>query len=394
MKIRDHTGEWLQFLYLDLAMNKEQKRARELIDKVVQIIVKQNDQVSPRIIYSRVISDLLQSAIFYPKDYPDFSSAAKEEMQILFEYKASRPVDVPLVYLVVEDLPVNFGLVTIYNVTEEDRNQKWWKNVLASGGENYSVRTYARAMSKGDLQISLENAKATVNDMLTFLRAIGFPLTLKPQNQFGLINEYSALLIPYRLGVPKENFKLEYPVQLSTATSALHTYEIRRDIFSRISQTTLARINKLINEDYPKPSTDLKRKFFLGLHWLGEATKPDIVNARFVKLFLSLEGLIGGEINDSRETKIILAKRSAIVTQQDIKEQKKLYNSILRYYKIRSEIVHGVHVRIAEKDFLGFGECVRKVTWSMLEIIDNFKDISELHKWLSAQSSWSLLQQN
>jgi biotin operon repressor len=391
IKIRDHSGEWLQFLHWDRIMNTEQKRAQILMEKIVQIVINQNSQVSPRIIYDRVIYNLLQLAIWHPKDYPDFPAAARNEIQILFEYEASRIIDIPLVYLMAEDPPVKFGKIAIYNVTEEDRNHRWWEKVLASGGENRSVLAYARVVSQGDLQRSLENARTEVNDMMNILRAIGFPITIKPKNQFGLLNEYSTLSIPYRIDVPIENYKLEFPVQLSTTVSMLRTYEIGSDILCQIPALTLTRLNKLIVENYPNPLSDLKRKFFIGLNWLGEATKPDAVSARFVKLSFSLEGLIGGETGNSRDTKTILAKRCAIITEKNLKEQKNLYNEILKYYKIRSEIVHGADIRITEKDFSSFGKYVRKLVWSLLEIIDEFQNIRELHHWASTYHSWSLL---
>jgi len=131
-----------------------------------------------------------------------------------------------------------------------------------------------------------------------------------------------------------------------------------------------------------KPSSELKRKYFLGLRWLGEATKPDTIESRFVKLFFALEGLIGGEIKNSRETKIVLAKRCASLIATDTKDKERIYNKLLRYYKIRSEIVHGTGKDILEDDFSNLGQIVRKATWSLLELIDRFENINELDSWL------------
>jgi len=392
IEVRDHTGAWLQFLHWNQIMNKEQAQARLLMDNIVRIINKQNNQISSRLIYDRIIYDLIQKAIWFTEDYPDFPSSVREELTKLFEYNAVRTIDIPLKYLVTEKLPVKFGTITIYKITEKDRGEGWWKKILASGGDNQSVQAYARVISHGDLEKSRENALIAANDMLIFLRAIGFPITTEPQNQFGLLNEYSTPLIPYRIDIPKENYRMEFPVQLSTKVSILYTYEIQKDIFNQISLSILIRLQRLIDEDYLKPSAnELKRKFFLGLRWLGEATKPDIVNARFVKLSFSLEGLIGGGIEDTRETKIILAKRCAIVAGKSIKEQKKLYNAILKYYHTRSEIVHGADKMILENELSSFGDLVRKIAWALLEIIDDFKSINELHNWVLTHPSWSLL---
>lgn len=382
IKTRDHTGEWLQFLYLPHKMNDEQKQARELMDKITQIILNQNRQISKKIIHERVIYNLLQLAIWYYKDYPDFPSTAKEEMKILFEYSSYRDIDIPLVYLATENSPTQFGVITIHSLLEEDRKHKWWDKVLASGGKDYSVFSYARVKAPGDLQISIENAKKITNDMLNYLRAIGFPIALNYQNQFGLLNEYSNLLLPFRIGIPNENYKLEAQVSLSTSFSSLKRYEIQEDLLDKIPSEILLKLQDLIETDYFSPSTEMKRKFFLGLHWLGEATKPDTKESCFVKLFFSFEGLIGGQIKDSRETKKILAKRCSILISGSKNEQEKHYNSVIEYYKIRSQIVHGGKEGVSEIALIEFSEIVRKTAWALLGKLNKHETIISLHNEL------------
>lgn len=294
-------------------------------------------------------------------------------------------MDIPLAYLVSGDQPTIIGLMTINNMTEDDWQQKWGENILAAGGKKDRVGAYARVVASGDVENSRKYANNVVTDMLIFLRAIGFPITIKSQNQFGLLNEYAESLIPYRIGPPTENYRVEFPVHLSSTVSTLHTYEVRKDILNQISLQTLERLQRLIDEDYLKPSTELKRKFFLALRWLGEATNPDTIEARFLKLNLSLEALIGGGITDSRKTKKTLALRCAVITGKNLKEQHSIYNAILKYYDKRSRIVHGENEPIIEKDFSAFGRIVRKTAWSVLEAVDKFEKISDLNSWVNNQ---------
>jgi hypothetical protein len=391
MGVHDHNGEWLQFLHWDLKMNNNQKQARILMDKIARKICEENNQISSQLIHDRVIYNLIQKAIYFPSDYPDFPMSARQEIKNLFDYKAIRIIDIPLVYLVVENKPVKFGLISIFNITVEDQENHWWNNIIACGGNLESVRAYARINSPGDLEKSLENSQSIVNDMILFLRAISFPITTKPQNQFGLLNEYSSsLALPSRIDKPKENMKLEYHVRSSTTTGpGRFSYEIEKNFLNQIRQEDLARVQKLIEEDYIEPSTELKRKFFLGLRWLGEATKPDVIESRFVKLFFSLEGLIGGKTRNSRDTKFTLANTCAFIAGKDPKEKDKIYNAILRYYLIRSKIVHGTIQKIKEDDFANFGNLIRNVAWSLLQIIGRFETINELHDWASGTTRQS-----
>jgi len=252
MNIHDHTGEWLQFLHWDLKMDEKQKQARLLMDKIIQQIQKHNGQISARLIYSRVVYELLAKAIWFPGDYPDFSESARQEIKILFEYAATRNIDIPLAYLIVQNQSKKFGLITIYNMTNEDYETEWWKRVVAIARNSEVVRAYARVNCVGDLENSLQDSRMIVADMLIFLRAIGFPITIKNQHQFGILNEYSSILaLPSRIDTPKENHRLEYPVNLSTSIGpGGFSYELEKVLLSQINAGSLDQLQKIIEEDY------------------------------------------------------------------------------------------------------------------------------------------------
>ena len=155
------------------------------MDKITWIIIDNNDQISTRIIHEQIIYGLLEQAIWSTKDYLDFPTEARKEINKLFTYSASRLVDVPLVYLIAEKSPTKFGLINVINIENDDRSQNWRENILASGGRDYSVCSYAKVESKGDSHTSTKNATDIVNDMLIFLRAVGFPFTRKSKQGVG-----------------------------------------------------------------------------------------------------------------------------------------------------------------------------------------------------------------
>ncbi len=382
MNIQDHTGAWLQFLHFNQKMDNQQKLARSLMDKITATILKQNNLISNGLIHSRVIYDLLAKAIWFPNDYQDFPSAAKLEVKKLIEYNSSRPINIPLVYLKTKNSSAKFGLIEICNIDEDDLKDEWWKKITNSGGTQESVQAYARVEVTGDHQNSLIEGRRIVEDMLIFLRAISFPITTKTMHQFGLLNEFpSLLLLPFKLGKPKENHKLEYSVQYSTWLGpATFPYELERDFLSKTDQKNIERINKLIEDDYFDPSSDLKRKLFLGLHWLGEATKPDTVESRFLKLFFSVESLIGGSIENLRNTREVLARRCSNIIGG--KQKNRIYTKIIEYYIIRSKIVHGDKKIISEDDFSDFGAIVREVAFALLNKVDGFENIEDLSDFL------------
>ena len=135
MGVRDRTGAWLNFLHSNQKMNEKQRRARSLINQITTLIIEQNEQISSGLVISRIVYGLIAKAIWFPGDYPDFGISARQEIHILIEYKASRSIYIPLAYLMTQNLPIKFGIITICNVTDIDRESEWWKNRIkrASG---------------------------------------------------------------------------------------------------------------------------------------------------------------------------------------------------------------------------------------------------------------------
>ena len=397
MGIRDHTGQWLQFLHWGQTTGSQQRRARHLMDCIVETLRARNGQISARLIHSRVVYDLLQNAVWYPNDFQEFPRQAQREFGALLDYSALRNVDVPLAYLTAGKESATFGLMAVCDLTDEDRRSEWWKRVIGCGGTSESIRAFARIACDGDLENALHDSRVVTSDMLLFLRALAIPMTQAPQHQFGLLNEFpQLLLLPSRLDEPVETAKLEYHVLLSTSTGpGVFSYEMGRDLLTNIEPRKLERVERLISEEYSQPSSDLKRKYLLGLRWLGEASKPDLAQSRFIHLFLALEAFVGGAISDSRQTKRVLAQRCAAVAGTSEKEMERIQQTVLGHYRRRSRIIHGAQVEITEDEFVSMATLVRRVLWGLLEILDRFSTIEELHVWTrerlgNADGTWGV----
>jgi len=333
----DYQGEGARFLYWNYPMDNEQKEARQHMDNVLRLIKEHNPELSDESIYQSLLFNLTEKAIWFPLDYSDIESEYRKVADQLLTYTAIRDIDIPIVNLRIEKKVIKFGLMTFHPIEKSDKEGEWWNAIKGTAGrDTNNIYSFARVTCPGDTTKSLDYGTEIVNEMLTILRAIGFPM--KPESyhmHFWLVNEHPLFQTrPYRLGLPKENLNLSYTPQIINIIGpGVATCDLEKDILDSIELSALNALQVLIENDFSNPSTEMKRKFFLGLHWLGEATKPDIAESRFVKLFFALEGLIGGGIKNSRDTKIILAKRCA---------------------------------------------GVRNILWSLLGIIESFKNISEL----------------
>lgn len=382
----DTSGHGTDFLHWkNYPMDDDQKQARRLMDGVTKRFAEQNSQLSALPIYDSLLFNLTQSALWFPDEHLDVESEYREVTNHLLKYDAIAEIKIPIVNLEIEKPSINFGPVTFVKIETSDKQGEFWEAVKRVAGESIDyIYSFAKIKCPGDAIKSADYAFNVTSGILNILRAIGSPLESDPNSQFWLVNEYPLFQTrTYHSELISESFKLNYRPKIAIRSGpGLAVCFLKSNILESISPSTLSRLQTLMESDFIDPGSDLKRKLFLGLHWLGEATKPDTTESRFVKLSFSLEGLIGGDIGNPGNTKSVLADRCAALVAKDMKETKKIRDKIIQYYKIRSGIVHGAKIRVSDDDFLYFGILVRKTSWALLTVIDRFENINDLHNSL------------
>jgi hypothetical protein len=389
----DHEGKGLQFLYWHEPMDDQQKNARALLERAIDAIKRANPTISDGFIRRRIVSSIVGHALWYAKDVDDLDTFVEQELKQVLEYQANVAIDVPVIYLDVGPDPVRFGLTTFCKFDSQDKKDLWWESIenLAGRSAEVDVVSYARVDCPGDHDAAMDFADTIVDDMLTLLRAIGFPVTTKPQLQFGVLNDYpSSKVRPYRLGKLTQNHRLEGEVRWAAHTGpGIAPYRLREDLLAKCEVSTLDQLQKLIESDFLAPHNAMITKFFLGLHWLGEATKPDSNNGRFAKLAFALEALIGGEASQdnlsTRGLTATLAERGAFLAGKDPSGRRDVHNAIYKFYGRRSGIVHGNATAILEEDLVEFSRLVRTLAWALLARIDEFGDVDDIQGWVLDQ---------
>ena len=388
--IRDHTGQNLEFLYWNRTMNDDQRRARQSMDKAIDIIISENPHVSKQLVYEKLLFGIVQPAAYYIGEKHDVRSEVEQATNELLNYHPNREIDIPIINLEVGPEPIKFGLVTFHNMTDEDKNDIWLARIADKKiVDGIGAISYARIVALGDLEKSKEDADKIVNDVLTYLRAISFPIS--SETQIGVINDFPTSQIrPYRSGPAPKNPRLEADISYSWRLGSGHvTYNLWKDILSVVDSSILKKLQDLTENDYRKPRTNMKRKFLLGLRWLGEATKPDAPEAKFAKLAFALEALIGGEAKEdnlsTRGLTATLAERGAFIAGEDEGQRKEIHDAIYIYYGYRSGIVHGGGKQISDDQLASFASLIRRIAWSLLDKIDTFTDVDSLQRWVLNQ---------
>ncbi|MHB0968141.1 MAG: hypothetical protein ACYC36_17020 [Bellilinea sp.] len=320
----------------------------------------------------------------------ELTEIARQNTKKLINYKASRDVDVPIVSLNIGKEPYTFGPIMFHPISPADKLTGWWNQAKSTVHDNmdFLVLSYARVNVPGDSHRAIDNAAALVRESLLLLRGIGFPITTREEHQFGILNEYPIWRsVPFSPNHPNESERIDAQSNLVIDVGpALRPHRLHEDILSNINPERLNLFLSLINNYGFSPKGELQSRVLSGFRWLGEASKPDTLDARFAKLAFSLEAFIGGEGNtDTLTTKGItamLAERAAFLVGIDLETRKKIDSDIKYYYKLRSAIAHGRPHSIDSRDFEKFGGLVREIGWSLLEKIDILSNVEGLQKWV------------
>lgn len=370
------------------------KHARELSDKLLDLVLSSNpSMLSDLIVLQKLVHGAAAVRLQVNISDEELEQRAQGAAETLIKYQARREVDIPVIALMVDGDPVEFGPVVFSEYSEEDRESEWWQTVsdyLGNSAEELLL-SYGRVRADGDLTTSLAKATEAVREALLVIRGLGFPIQAQNIHQIGVVNDYPLWEnTPIRVGIPKESERIEAHSRLVTQLGPYRThYRLRSDILAQVDATRLKKFSTIIADAGFAPSHPILAKFISGLRWLGEATKPDSLSARFAKVAFALEALIGGESNEenlsTRGLTATLAERAAFLIGNDLSTRRELDKTVRQFYRQRSAIVHGNNSDILPADFEQFGRLTRRIAWGLFDHSNEFGNIDQMQSWVKDQ---------
>jgi hypothetical protein len=290
-------------------------------------------------------------------------------------------------------IPIQLGWVTYRRINESDKDNEWWKAItrICPEHELPYVNSLAQVKTIGDRLTSLKIAEEKLRDNLNIIRAIGFPFRNDDVDQFGILGEFSVFsTFPFRCHKPEENTSFEYRSGVTLRIgNAFRVLNLHNHILNNIEDDIFIVIDSMLKKE-DKFLSSFEIKTTQGLKWLGEATKPDTLNARIIKLSIALEFLLGGESNKKYITtcgiKASLAERAAFLYSEDPDIREDIDKRIRKFYALRSDIVHGNSSKIKTENsdlleqFNEYGNIIRKITFSLVSKFKELKTVDELQK--------------
>jgi len=365
---------------------------RAVFDRVVQGVLELNpDMLSGHEVEWKLTYIFLKEQASSPAQLggQELMNEAKDQIIELVEFEALQPIDYPIMNLWLKGEPVKLGHVTFMAATEQDVKQ-WQKGFMPQLQGIVDMHVFARVKAPGVLVKAAAYAITQVNSALDLLRMLSFPFYPSTDAcRIGVIGETGFTTFdPIR--VNQERFAAQLR---GNGTFAVWQPELRKNILSKLEQHQLELINKLILKTEDSRS-NMENKLLDGIHWLAEAAKPDTNRARFVKIGVALETLIGGEPKKDENLKVrgitaMLAERAAFIAGNDLDDRLAIDGNVRSHYGKRSGIVHGDKRDVSLTNINEFGILVRRVALSLLEKLDKLggklSTVEKLESWVKTQ---------
>ncbi len=305
----------------------------------------------------------------------------KEVIQLIKQHKGEEAtVTVPVWGLILKDTPLIIGDVEFSprpfpkNVEEEVKR-------VDPDGRN--VNAIAVTLATGDQAMIFENARAKINRAINILRAFAYPITHKYRWQEICIDGDYRLLQSFGF--------LDYKQHKEKTTYIKAIFGLRVggvspfDIKTYLPMMNILGFNeilKIINND-----DKFSKSLVKAADWLGEATKPDVLQAKFVKVAFSIDAMIGGAEEDipDKGKRARIAERAAFLLGRGYKVRKMVYDKLSEIIKKRDEIAHGSTRLVTEADVEEAGKYAKALLRRLLIGQPKFMSGQHLAAWVKKQ---------
>jgi hypothetical protein len=247
------------------------------------------------------------------------------------------------------------------------------------------ISAIAITSSIGDQSTIFANARTKINTAINIVRAFSFPIAFndvlqeiriegdfRPLRSFGLLN-YTEDRKPgtYVTAIYNVGIGGVIPLDIKRYLPVMNLIGFGEFL------KTISSPNKF------------SKRLMKAVDWLGEATKPDTLPAKFVKVAFSIDAMVGAEERNVPDAgkRARIAERAAFLMGRSHKARNMVWRAMRKIIEKRDEIAHGgSDVVITEVDIEEAGKYARGLLGELLLRAPRFKDVQELAEWVRKQA--------
>ena len=358
------------------------------------VVAKLSD-LNPKVYSTRRLNEMLTDFVwkFQSKEWQ--LSGISQDAEILIN--SVKDVDVfrrraffPIGGLVVDVSPFVVGDVDfIPRAKHKKIDERLSKRESARNEPKIESLAFTKATG-GDNYMIVQDAEDKVNQALNILRAFLYPIVPRAAlRQMGIMGSVYSLFKDYFVEGTYDSEGKFYSTpevysghELSGIQNMVITpYE--KEIV--LDKNGFNKLNKFLTSSN---ASKLQKGLLRGAEWLGEATKPDTLESKFVKIALAIDSMIGVEsdIIPDKGRKARIAERLAFLLANVGKEREGIYMEIGGFIEKRNKLVHGSTETVSQWETERFGTYVSHVLKRLLLGNPTFNSIKELDTWVRRTS--------
>ena len=298
---------------------------------------------------------------------------------------------IPIYGLIVKASSFKIGdveFVPRFKYPKLDEQLKELEDTTKVQGSIGKIHTIAITIASGcDFDMILQNAEGKVNKALNLLRAVRYPIvTDSLLKQIGIIGTYYTLPKLYAFDasqVHQNSLSTELcDISLSGVVDIVIDDHAIQVMFENAGLNKLGDL--LISAHSP-----FERGLLRGAELLGEATKPDTIESKFLKVALAVDSMIGDEPSKDMTDKGVrarIAERSAFLLGNIYEDRRKVYDDMRRFIDKRGGLAHGAPETISQWETNKFGSYAIKILIKLLLQAPAFRTIDDLAEWTLRES--------
>jgi hypothetical protein len=165
-----------------------------------------------------------------------------------------------------------------------------------------------------------------------------------------------------------------------TYRNLLHRdYEISKNNFTVLREIGVFEVSDILRKPY-EDLNDFEKTLLRGIHWFADSQTQVKIENEFLNLVTCLEVFFTPDKGDPISSSI--AEGTALLLGEDLKERKRIKRRVKELYSLRSQVSHGGHSSILNKDVVDLKFIAMKLLVKMIEWRETFKSRRNLIDWL------------
>jgi len=311
-----------------------------------------------------------------------FLKEVRKTLQFIKEYKGEEAfITLPVWGLILKGSPLVVGDVEFRPRPVEQEMEEEIKRIDPNG----NVKVIAVTLAHGDREMIFNNAETQINKAINIIRAFACPIVSKGRLQeISFEGDYQLLRsVSISHSKPKVGEESHMTGIGLIQVGGVMPIILEQHI-GRMNYLGFGELLKIIEKN-----DKFSRRLVRGAEWIGEATKQDVLQAKFVKVAFAIDAMIGDTAENIPDIgkRARIAERASFLLGTRYRSRVLIHKKMSDFISKRDSIAHGsAKLTVTEAEVEEIGLYARSLLRRLLVGEPRFKDINQLARWVQKQS--------